>query len=241
MKSDGHLALAERHRLAESSAVDKDISQDGLRAIAEMTQWSREEEICSQEGAADYWYYVIAGAARKCLVRRNGQRQIVDLLLPGDFFGFTVEGKHRFSVQAITDGTLITRYPRQRVEDLADHNPLLAKIVREHAFETIKRLQKQLLIISRMTATEKVGDFLVEMSERLPQDARNGTSLPVSRYDIADHLGISVETVSRSITQLKERGSIMLGGPRRINIIDRTRFNGGTKNAVKLSVSRSHR
>jgi CRP/FNR family nitrogen fixation transcriptional regulator len=200
-----------------------------LQSVATITQWRREQEICSQEGCAGHWYRVLEGAVRKCIVRPNGQRQIVDLLLPGDFFGFTTHDQHRFAVQAVIEGTVIACYPRRRAEALADADPQIAREIRERAFETISRLQEQLLVVGRMSALEKVGSFLVKMAERLPGRRNDGITLPISRYDIADHLGISVETVSRSITELQHCGLISLGGPRRVRIVDKDSLEDGSK------------
>jgi CRP/FNR family nitrogen fixation transcriptional regulator len=89
------------------------------------------------------------------------------------------------------------------------------------AFEAISRSQAQLLIVGRLTATEKVGGFLLAMSGRLSVGPADVVALPISRYDIADYLAISVETVSRSLTELRRRGLIAFTGTRRVRIIDR--------------------
>jgi len=89
------------------------------------------------------------------------------------------------------------------------------------AFEAISRSQAQLLIVGRLTATEKVGGFLLAMSGRLSVGPADVVALPISRYDFADYLAISVETVSRSLTELRRRGLIAFMGTRRVRIIDR--------------------
>jgi CRP-like cAMP-binding protein len=154
-------------------------------------------------------------------VRPDGRRQIVDLLLPGDFFGFSVADEYDFAVEAVVEGTTVASYPRRRIETLADTDPRLAREIRKLTFEAMARLQAQLLILGRMTAVEKVGSFLLEMADRLSDGQTDRIVLPISRYDIADYLGISVETVSRSITDLKHRGLIALAGTRRVRIVNR--------------------
>ena len=89
------------------------------------------------------------------------------------------------------------------------------------ALDAISRLRSQLLIVARLTATEKVGGFLLAMSGRLSVGPRDVVILPISRYDIADYLAISVETVSRSLTELRRSGLIAFTGTRRVRIIDR--------------------
>ena len=90
----------------------------------------------------------------------------------------------------------------------------------------MSRLQSQLLIVGRVTALEKVGGYLLEMSARMSSRSSDGLVLPMSRYDIADYLGLSVETVSRSLTHLKERRAIQLIGPRSVRILDRAALEG---------------
>jgi CRP/FNR family nitrogen fixation transcriptional regulator len=194
-----------------------------LRSIAHSRRFRREQDIYSQEDKSDSWYRVASGAARKYLTRADGRRQIVDIHLPGDYFGFTQGGRHRFSVQAVADDTMIVCYPRQRVEALADKDPSVAREIRMRSFEAISRLQEQLLIVGTMTAQEKVRVFLLYVRARLSilNDDDENIALPISRYDIADLLGISVETVCRAFTDLQRRGAISLQGPRRIRITQR--------------------
>jgi CRP/FNR family transcriptional regulator, nitrogen fixation regulation protein len=86
----------------------------------------------------------------------------------------------------------------------------------------VSRLQGQLLILGRTTATEKVGSFLLKMSERLSGHYSEKVVLPMSRYEIADYLAISVETVCRAMTNLSHRGVITFSGKRRVQIVDRS-------------------
>jgi CRP-like cAMP-binding protein len=153
------------------------------------------------------------------VLRADGRRQIVDLLLPGDFFGFVASLEYNDTVEAIVGGTVTAAYPRRRVEALADQDPQLARGLRLLAFEPLARMQAHLLIVGRITALEKVGSFLLEIADRLSEE--QALVLPVSRYDMADYLSVSVETVSRALTDLKRRGLIELSGPRRVRIIDR--------------------
>src|SRR5262245_53164203 len=106
-----------RHRHDLSSRPHPMQSLDSLAVI---TLCHRGREICSQGCPAEHWCYLIAGAARVCVLRADGRRQIVDLLLPGDFFGFTPHEEYDFAVEAVAEGTAVASYPRRRVEALAD-------------------------------------------------------------------------------------------------------------------------
>ena len=206
-----------------------------LDPLAVTLSCHRGQEVCREGRPAEYWYCVISGAARQCVIRNDGRRQIVSLLLPGDFFGFSPGGQYDFSVEAIVEGMTVASYPRRRVEALADSDPELGREIREVAFETMSQLQTQLLILGRVTAPEKVGSFLLALAARLSngQTETNGHTdnivLPVSRYDIADFLAVSVETVSRSLTELKHRGVIALPGARIVTIVDRDALEDGER------------
>jgi len=192
-----------------------------LEPLAVLSRYQRDEEIYPQQGGVECWYRVVRGAARRFSVCTDGRRQIVDLLLPGDFFGFGVRGTHAFTAEAIAADTVIARYPTARIETLAASEPRAARELSGIVLDAISRLHSLLLILGRTTAEQKVGSFLLYMQERVGNGLADRLALPVSRYDVADFLALSVETVSRSLTGLKERGAIALSGPRDIGIIDR--------------------
>jgi CRP-like cAMP-binding protein len=180
----------------------------------------RGEQIYDADRSVDSWYRVLAGAARRFTLRANGRRQIVDLLLPGDVFGFGVDGKHYFNAEAVGAGTVIAQYPCARIETRAATDSMIARELREMVKQETARLQTLILILGRITSEEKVGAFLVNLADRLSGGVPGPVSLPISRYDIADFLALSVETVSRALTSLKERRMITLTGPRMLNILD---------------------
>lgn len=190
-------------------------------ALATRVRYSRGQAIYEEDSAVDCWCRVVSGVARRFSLRIDGRRQIVDLLLPNDVFGFGTRGRHCFNVEAVVDGTVIARYPRARVETLASSDVRVAQQLQEATTEAIARLQTQILTLGRTTAEAKVGCFLLRMAERLSADPTDPLLLPISREDIADYLALSVETVSRSLTQLKRRGVIRLLDTRRIRIVDR--------------------
>lgn len=185
----------------------------------------RDQEICGQEQPATHLYKVLSGIVRLCIIRVDGRRQIVDLLMPGDVFGFTSSSEYDSSAEAVESDTVVAVYSRRSIEALAETDDHLARTLHQISCETISRLHAQLLIVGRITAREKVGSFLLEMVDRL--SAGTNVILPISRYDIADYLGISVETVSRSLTELKHRGLIELSGTRRVKIVDRHALEDG--------------
>lgn len=189
-----------------------------LRSLAHLRRFHREQDIYGEEELSDTWYRVVLGAARKYLMRADGRRQLVDIYLPGDLFGFTARLNHKFAAQAIADGTVIACYPRKRVEALIEEDSETALEIRRQLLGALERLQEQLLVVGTMTAPEKVREFLLYFYKRLSASKDGDMALPISRYDIADMLGISPETVCRAFTDLQARGVISLEGPRRVRI-----------------------
>jgi CRP/FNR family transcriptional regulator, nitrogen fixation regulation protein len=193
-----------------------------LDSLAVRLECCRGQVIYKEDTPVEYWYRVECGVARRFSAKSDRRRQIVDLLLPGDAFGFGVRGKHHFAVEAVIDGTVLALYPHARVEALAESDPRIARELRDAICEAMSRLHALILNLGRTTAEEKVGHFLVRMAERVSGGRADKVVLPMSREDIADYLALSVETVSRSLTQLKLRGVIRLTGTRQIRILDRT-------------------
>lgn len=191
---------------------------DALLLAARATKWRRNQpcrSIAERAGVG----CVLSGTVRKYAIRFSGQRQIVDLLMPGDFFGL-VPLDPDFSMEAVCDGTLIAIFSPDMLARLVAEHPGIADLIRDRTADAIRRLENHLLVQGRMTAREKVGGYLVEMCGRARRDQRGALVLPISRYDIADHLGLAVETVSRAMTALRRRGLIALRSPRHVEIHD---------------------
>jgi CRP-like cAMP-binding protein len=198
---------------------------DFLEAIADLAStihYRRSASVYYAGDPAEYWYMVVSGMAARCAVLADGRRQIIELLVPGDFFGFCPSEAHEFGVEAVTVDTTIVRYPRRSVEALAESDAKLGHQLLQLSFEAIRRLDARVVTVGRMNALERVGSFLIEMSERFPHGPGDRIPLPLSRYDIADYLGLSMETVSRSIGELRRKEAISLFGPHRIKVLNRS-------------------
>jgi CRP/FNR family transcriptional regulator, nitrogen fixation regulation protein len=183
-----------------------------LDSIAVIARRNRGEEIHSWEGADQYWYRVISGGAKFYMVLPGGRRQILDLLLPNDLFGCLASG-HYCALEAAVNETVVACYPRKSAEILAESDPEIGRQVQKMVLDTTARLQELVLIMGRT--------FLLRMAERTSMLPGDRLMLLTSRYDIADYLALSVETVSRSLTDLQRRKFIALAGPRRVSIVNR--------------------
>jgi CRP/FNR family nitrogen fixation transcriptional regulator len=207
------------------SLLDRELRRappKAMEALATLHTCRRGQEIYRRADRAETWYCVVSGLARKCATTADGRRRIVDFLLPGDFFGLTSRREHLFAVEAVVDSTVIAHYPRGRIEMIANSDPQVNQLVRTIAFEAINRLQARILILGHTTAVEKVEAFIAEMAQRSCGGPGAAFSLPMSRYDIADYLALSVETVSRAVSDLKQSGIITLAAKRQITVPDRS-------------------
>jgi CRP/FNR family nitrogen fixation transcriptional regulator len=192
-----------------------------MQSLGTLRTYDSDVTVYSQDEAADYWYLLVSGAARKCAQISDGRRQIVDFLLPGDLFGFDAGARRECSVECLTRNTTMVRYQRPQMESLMEADPQLARQVREIAFGAIKRLQSRMILLGRSRALERVCGFLLEMAHRARVEAQGTVALPMSRYDIADYLAIAVETVSRSLTTLRCERVISFCGTRHFCIVNR--------------------
>jgi CRP/FNR family transcriptional regulator, nitrogen fixation regulation protein len=152
---------------------------------------------------ADNVYQVKTGAVRSFKLLSDGRRQIGAFHLAGDIFGVTTEEHHRFTTEAVVDTTLLVR--RQSL-DLADTDGALTRELLSMTVRNLQHAESQLLLLGRKDSLEKVAAFLLEMDKRLA--GTGAITLPMTRRDIADYLGLTLETVSRALTRLKRKGAI---------------------------------
>lgn len=192
-----------------------------LGDLASRRRFTNGQEICAEGEPGEQWFRVDAGAARQIALARDGRRQIVDLLLKGDYFGFTAHAHYGFTVEAAAHDTVISCYSRRAVEKLAIVDPEIAYDLIRITLTSLERLQATLMVIGQITSTEKVASFLLNLSSRLTHDDCERLVLPVTRYDIADNLALSVETVSRALTSLRQHSAIRMSDSPSIIILNR--------------------
>jgi CRP-like cAMP-binding protein len=192
---------------------------------ARETRWRRNEP-CDAVIARGAVACVLAGAVRKFALLPSGQRQIIDLIVAGDFLGFA-PADPAFFLEAVSNDTRIASFRRDQIEQLAERFEPVSTLIQNSSADAIRRLEHHLLVQGRITAREKVRAYLAEMVRRMRPAHAKTITLPITRYDIADHLGIAVETVSRAMTVLRRRGSIKLRTPRDIEIRDPSMLSDG--------------
>ena len=167
----------------------------------------RDRQIHGQGEPAEACYRVLSGCVRVVKLMEDGRRQIGEFLLPGDLFGFDALETHDAAAEAVTE-TILRRYPRRMVEMLAESHLALARRLRELTAASLRTTHVLLLLLGRKTACERIASFLLEMAERLPQGDGGMLGLPMSRTDMADHLGLTIETVCRVLAHLRREGIV---------------------------------
>ena len=176
-------------------------------------------EIFGEKEPADYAYRVISGSVRTYKILDDGRRQIGGFHLPGDIFGLLEFGdEHTFSADAITD-TRVLVVKRKTLAMLAGRHPAIARELFTFTGRELRRVQDHVLLLVK-SAQERVASFLLEMADRACSG--NVVQLPMSRQDIADYLGLTIETVCRTLTVLEGAAVIELSTSRRIVLRNRS-------------------
>lgn len=189
-----------------------------LEQLGTRLRFSRDQEIYADGDRGGCWFKVVSGVVRIAKLLADGRRHIAEFCFAGDTFGFDGAEERGFSAEAVTDA-MVLRLPRAATERLIEDNPLLARHLREAMLKSLDAAQHRLLLLGRMTACERVAAFLVELAERA--EAGRRVDLPMSRCDIADYLGLTVETVCRVLSDFKRRRLIAAPNAHRIELVDR--------------------
>ncbi|WOH69871.1 Crp/Fnr family transcriptional regulator [Bradyrhizobium sp. BWA-3-5] len=164
-----------------------------------------------------------SGVARLYKLLPDGRRQVIGFALPGDFLGTAPSDRYTFSADAI-DAVTACRLPKEAFSHFIEQRPHFLLRINEFSARELMLAQEQMLLLGRRTAEEKVASFLVGWRERLAQigDVRQTIALPMSRQDIADYLGLTIETVSRTLTRFeREKMLIIVTGGVRLLDADR--------------------
>ena len=197
----------------------------GLGSSVEMMgapmPFSRNAEIYGENEPADYLYRVISGAVRTYKVLSDGRRQIGGFYLPGDIFGLECGEEHSFSAEAITECKVLV-IKRSSLVSLAARDGDVARQLWTMTAGELQRAQNHIMLLIK-TAQERVAGFLLEMAGRSVSSGE--IELPMSRQDIADYLGLTIETVSRTLTQLEKSAAIAVPTSRRIVLRNRAALN----------------
>jgi CRP/FNR family transcriptional regulator, nitrogen fixation regulation protein len=208
-----------RHDIRFSAAIlpfPADVPARSL-AAAPLMHFVQDSGIYEEGDAATVFYKVISGVVRTCRFSQEGRRHIDSFYTPGDIFGFELGAVHAFAAEAVTDCTL-QPCRRRGLEDAVAHDEGVALHLYSYAMRQLERARAHSQLLGRCSAVQKLAAFLLELSadgKAMPIE------LPMTRQDIADYLGLTIETVSRTLAQLEKSGVISLLAARRIAVKNR--------------------
>jgi len=194
---------------------------DALAAFAHRASYRSGQSIFHEEDEANRFFIITSGVARVSKYLPDGRRQVTGFLYPADFFGLDQDGRYVSGVTAVTNLTLCS-FARQQFVALLDRLPRLEARLLEHASNELADAQEQMLLLGQKTATEKVASFLLMTSERHRRSGQldNPLSLPMTRQDIGDYLGMTTETASRIFTHLQRLGAIAKLPDSRVELVN---------------------
>jgi CRP/FNR family transcriptional regulator, nitrogen fixation regulation protein len=189
--------------------------------VASEFAYRKDEEIYGEGEPAEYVYQVIRGAVRTYKLLSDGRRQIGAFLLPGDVFGLETGVSHRLAAEAIID-TTVRLVKRSNLEHAAGVDVRVARKLWSITADELRHAEDHMLLLGRKNALERVANFLLEMDRRLT--VAGMMALPMCRRDIGDYLGLTLETVSRALSQLHGEGVLGFSGARQIVLRNRQRL-----------------
>jgi CRP-like cAMP-binding protein len=193
-----------------------------FRALGIAMSFGRNMEIYAEGEPAGNVYKVISGVVRISKLLPDGRRQISAFHSPGDMFGFEVDDRHYASAEAVTSVKVIV-YKRQSLLAASTRSADLVRDLLNLTMVGLRHTQEHVLLLGRKNALERVAAFLLDFAERTEGNSVV-VELAMTRHDIADYLGLTLETVSRMFAALKEQGAIRLEGARRVHLLDKERL-----------------
>ena len=189
--------------------------------VATEFSYKKDEEIYGEDEPADYVYQVIKGAVRTYKLLSDGRRQIGAFHLSGAVFGLESGMTHRLAAEAIID-TTVRLVKRRSLEQAAGTDVNVARNLWTMTAGDLRHAEDHMLLLGRKNAMERVANFLLEMDRRLA--VAGMMALPMCRRDIGDYLGLTLETVSRALSQLHTEGVLGFSGARQIVLRNRQRL-----------------
>lgn len=203
-----------------SLAVCASVSREQLPRLMAIASGRRLEagRTLFQEGdPADEVFTLTHGMLKLYKLMSDGRRQIVGFLVTGDFLGLSFGHAHSCTAEAVVPSA-VCRFRRAQFQRLIEECPALEKEILDRTSTELAAAQEQMLLLGRKTARERVATFLLALARRRRIE-RGPLPLPMSRADIADYLGLTIETVSRTLTQLRKEGLIALPDAHLVQIL----------------------
>ena len=205
---------------------------DELGELSDRKHYRAGETIFEQATKASVFANIIEGTVKQSKLLPDGRQSITGFLFPGDFVGKVYAENQTSFIEAVTD-THICMFARGSLEDLLDKRPHLARRLFNLSNQSLERAEEWMLLLGRKTAMEKLASFLLLLSKRAAERGEDPDNIHLAmlRADIADYLGLTIETVSRRISGLKSEQIIQLGAGNMVRIVDRRALEAAANNS----------
>ena len=182
-------------------------------------RFSPNKIIFNQDDPSEYVYQVISGTVRLCRYMPDGRRCVIEFILPGDVMGFVESPDLPACAEAVSD-TVLMAFPRSCFDRLAKNNEALRSQLLCHLSSNLLTAQNHMFILGCQKAKERLASFLLNFADRIGLVYGDRLDLPMGRQDIADHLGLTAETISRMISALRHEGMILVPSGQQIVLRD---------------------
>ncbi|WP_317928555.1 Crp/Fnr family transcriptional regulator [Halioxenophilus sp. WMMB6] len=200
----------------------RDLSEAELPLLADQAKLKvldKQQYLCMQHSPSDRVFNIASGSAVVERISNDGRRQILAFVFPGDFVGLSNSDRFEYGIKCLT-GTTAYEFKRQNLFDLSEKLPTLKANIKNIRALVLSLTFDQVYLLGQKKAHERVCFLLLHLLQRLPGATQMHLELPMTRADIADYLGLTVETVSRSMSKLKKEGLITLPTPNAVRIVD---------------------
>ena len=213
-------AVATRNSRYEFPRSGADINSlaGSMELMGTRISYARNVEIFGEGEPAEYLYKVVSGSVRSCKILDDGRRQVTGFHMAGEIFGIELDEEHQFSAEAVNDAVVLV-VKRSAIIGLAARDANIGGELWAMTARELQRVQDHMLVLGCMSAKQRLATFLLHMA--LQSSGGNEIELPMSRQDIADYLGLTIETVSRTMTQLENEAAIGMPSSRRIVLRNR--------------------
>lgn len=208
--------LPQNHVPPAPSVLPQPRDEGDFQTSSVPLNFARNSEIFAEGETAGYVYKIVSGVVRVSKLLPDGRRQISAFHLPGDMFGFEVDDVHHVSAEAIGPVKVLA-YKWQSLLSATSSSGFVHELL-NRTMIGLRQTQDHLLLLGRKNALERLAAFLIEMVRRTGSERSLQLAMP--RHDIADYLGLTLETVSRMFAELKEAGIIKLESARQVSVLD---------------------
>jgi CRP/FNR family nitrogen fixation transcriptional regulator len=190
-----------------------------LEAVGSIVNFARNETLFDEGEEMTAFYRVVSGVVRLCRLTEDGKRQIAGFRLPGDLIGMEWTDTYEMTAEAVRDAAVV-RYARTRLDRLSQERPAVRDHVLAHLRQDLRAAQEHLIMLSCPSAGERVAAFLLQLARRAGARDGDDIDMQLGRQDIADYLGLTLETVSRTFSEMKARG--IIASPKRRHVVIRS-------------------